>query len=36
MYRILAEQGESRERRDQLVHPAYAKSELLAVIVQET
>lgn len=30
MYRILAEQGESRERRDQLVHPAYAKPELLA------
>ena len=30
MYRILAEQGHSRERRDQLVHPAYAKPELLA------
>lgn len=30
MYRILAEQGESRERRDQLVHPTYAKPELLA------
>ena len=30
MYRILAEQGESRERRDQLVHPAYVKPELLA------
>jgi putative transposase len=30
MYRILAEQGESRERRDQLVHPAYSKPELLA------
>jgi putative transposase len=30
MYRILAEQDESRERRDQLVHPAYAKPELLA------
>ncbi len=30
MYRILAEQGESRERRDQLVHPAYARPELLA------
>jgi putative transposase len=30
MYRILAEQGQSRERRDQLVHPAYAKPELLA------
>ncbi len=30
MYRILAEQGESRERRDQLVHPAYTRPELLA------
>ena len=30
MYRILAEQGESRERRDQLVHPPYQKPELLA------
>jgi putative transposase len=30
MYRILAEKGESRERRDQLVHPPYAKPELLA------
>ena len=30
MYRILADQGESRERRDQLVHPAYSKPELLA------
>lgn len=30
MYRILAEQGESRERRNQLVHPSYAKPELLA------
>jgi putative transposase len=30
MYRLLAEQGESRERRDQLVHPAYAKPQLLA------
>jgi len=30
MYRILAEQGQSRERHDQLVHPAYAKPELLA------
>jgi putative transposase len=30
MYRLLAEQGESRERRDQLVHPTYAKPELLA------
>ena len=30
MYRILARQGESGERRDQLVHPAYHKPELLA------
>jgi putative transposase len=30
MYRILAAEGEARERRDQLVHPAYTKPELLA------
>ena len=30
MYRILADSGESRERRDQLTHPAYEKPELLA------
>ena len=30
MYRILAAEGEMLERRDQLVHPAYAKPELLA------
>jgi putative transposase len=30
MYRILAEQGESRERRAQLRHPVYATPELLA------
>lgn len=30
MYRILATEGEARERRDQLVHPAYTKPELLA------
>ena len=30
MYRLLAQSGESRERRDQLTHPAYAKPELLA------
>ena len=30
MYRILEQEGESRERRDQLVHPAYHKPELLA------
>ena len=30
MYRILRQEGQSRERRDQLVHPAYHKPELLA------
>lgn len=30
MYRLLAESGEVRERRDQLTHPPYAKPELLA------
>lgn len=30
MYRLLAADGGSRERRDQLSHPAYAKPELLA------
>jgi putative transposase len=30
MYRLLAAQGEVRERRDQLTHPAYVKPELLA------
>ena len=30
MYRILAAQDESRERRNQLVHPPYRKPELLA------
>jgi putative transposase len=30
MYRILEGEGEARERRDQLVHPAYTKPELLA------
>jgi putative transposase len=30
MYRLLAGAGETRERRDQLVHPAYSKPELLA------
>jgi putative transposase len=29
-YRLLAASGETAERRDQLVHPAYAKPELLA------
>jgi putative transposase len=30
MYRLLAEQGEVRERRDQLTHPSYTRPELLA------
>ena len=30
MYRILQSQAETRERRDQLVHPPYTKPELLA------
>jgi putative transposase len=30
MYRVLSKVGESRERRDQLTHPAYTKPELLA------
>ena len=30
MYRLLHQLGESRERRDQLVHPPYRKPELLA------
>ena len=30
MYRLLAQRGESRERRDQLLHPPYKKPELLA------
>ena len=30
MYRLLDAEGESRERRDQLVHPPYRKPELLA------
>jgi putative transposase len=30
MYRLLEQAGESRERRDQLTHPAYQKPELLA------
>jgi putative transposase len=31
LYRLLAARGESRERRNQLTHPAYSKPELLAV-----
>lgn len=30
MHRLLAAEGESRERRDQLIHPPYRKPELLA------
>ena len=30
MYRLLADTGEVRERRDQLTHPSYARPELLA------
>jgi putative transposase len=30
LYRILEQEGESRERRDQLIHPPYQKPELLA------
>jgi putative transposase len=30
MYRLLQQQGESGERRDQLVHPSYQRPELLA------
>ena len=30
MYRILEAEGETRERRDQIVHPVYQKPELLA------
>jgi putative transposase len=30
MYRLLAESGEARERRDQLQHPRYARPELVA------
>lgn len=30
LYRLLAVEGETRERRDQLTHPAYRKPELLA------
>ena len=32
MYRALAAQGGSPERRRQLMHPAYAKPELLATV----
>jgi putative transposase len=35
MYRLLAAAGETRERRDQLVHPTYQKPELLATAPNE-
>src|SRR5256714_7166313 len=35
MYRILAQHAESRERRDQRIHPAYKKPELLATSPNE-
>ena len=35
MYRLLALNGGCRERRNQLVHPAYAKPELLALAPNE-
>jgi putative transposase len=35
MYRILEEEGETHERRDQLVHPAYTKPELLATAANQ-
>ena len=35
MYRLLAGNGELRERRDQLRHPAYARPELLAARANE-
>ena len=36
MYRLLDTQGEVKERRNQLTHPAYAKPELLALGPNET
>ena len=35
MYRLLAERGEVRERRDQLIHPPYQKPELLATAANQ-
>ena len=32
LYRVLEEDGPTRERRDQLIHPAYQKPELLATV----
>ena len=36
MYRLLAENGEVKERRDQRTHPAYSRPELLAQAPNET
>jgi putative transposase len=36
MYRVLAQAGEVRERRDQVRHPAYAKPELVATTPNQT
>ncbi|MCZ7661432.1 MAG: hypothetical protein M5U22_00010 [Thermoleophilia bacterium] len=36
MYRLLAAEGEVKERRDQRTHPAYSKPELLASRPNET
>jgi putative transposase len=35
MYRLLETHGESRERRDQLIHPVYQKPELLATAANQ-
>ena len=35
MYRFLKQEGESRERRDQLTHPPYQKPELLATATNQ-
>jgi len=35
MYRILAEHGETRQRRDQRIHPVYQKPELLATAANQ-
>jgi putative transposase len=35
MYRFLKQEGESRERRDQLTHPPYQKPELLATAANQ-
>lgn len=35
MYRLLEQRGESRERRDQLLHPPYQKPELMATAANQ-